>query len=74
MFPSLLSQFGSAIFSSKEGGASHFVHIMNVQVIGVVRVTHNCRFSLFFLDKKCVYSVAECLYDHINSETFQMRE
>ncbi len=35
MFPSLLPQFGSAFFSSKEGGASTFVHIMNVQVIGV---------------------------------------
>ncbi len=33
MFPSLLPQFGSAFFSSKEGGAC--VHIMNVQVIGV---------------------------------------
>ncbi len=35
MFPSLLAQFGSAFFSSKEGGTSTFVHIMNVQVIGV---------------------------------------
>ncbi len=32
---SLLPQFGSALFSSKEGGASTFVHTMNVQVIGV---------------------------------------
>ncbi len=36
MFPSLLPQFGSVFFSSKEGGGgSTFVHIMNVQVIGV---------------------------------------
>ncbi len=32
---SLLPQFGSAFFSSKEGGASTFVHIVNVQVTGV---------------------------------------
>ncbi len=25
------------------------------------------------LDKKCIYSFAECLYDHIKRETFQMR-
>ncbi len=35
MIPSLLSQFGSAFFSSKEGGVYTFVHIMNAQVIGV---------------------------------------
>ncbi len=35
MFPSLLAQFGSAFFCSKEGGVNTFVHIMNVQVIGV---------------------------------------
>ncbi len=35
MFPSLLLQFESAFFSSKEGCSSIFVHIMNVQVIGV---------------------------------------
>ncbi len=29
--------------------------------------------SVFFLDKKCIYSVAEHLYDHINAETFQTR-
>ncbi len=31
MFPSLLAQFGSSFFSSKEGGPSTFVHIMNVK-------------------------------------------
>ncbi len=35
MFPSLLPQFGSALFSSREGHPSTFVHIMNVQVTGV---------------------------------------
>ncbi len=36
MFPSLVPQFGSAFFSSKEEKSpSTFVRIMNVQVIGV---------------------------------------
>jgi len=36
-FPSLLAPFGSAFFSSKEGGCpGTFVHMMNVQVIGYV--------------------------------------
>ncbi len=35
--------------------------------------TYNCCFCLFFIDKKCIYSVAERLYDHINPETFQTR-
>ncbi len=32
--------------------------------------THNCYFCLFFLDKKCIYSVADGLYE---PETFQTR-
>ncbi len=35
--------------------------------------THNCYFCLFFLDKKCIYSVAERLYENIKRETFQTR-
>ncbi len=34
--------------------------------------THICCFCLFFLDKECIYSISERLYDHINPETFQM--
>ncbi len=29
--------------------------------------------SFFFLDKKCIYLVIECLYNHIKQETFQTR-
>ncbi len=35
MFPSLLPQFGSAFSLLKKGVSQYFVHIMNVQVIGV---------------------------------------
>ncbi len=31
--------------------------------------THNCCYSVFFLDKNCFYLDAEHVYDHINQET-----
>ncbi len=60
MFLSLLPQFGRVFFSSKEGCPSTFVHIMNVQVIGVWWWTFGSR-SAFKVTQRCSAGIRTCL-------------